>query len=128
MKNINTNKIWSDFDRSAMVQFKIMEWKSENTLQSLKNPVDIVEARSSLSKYIIEVDKFKKYIPLDDKVLDNVLLVSFNQNLDIDEGIDLFIRKNTSLISATRIDAVMVLWKIANNPSYEPESKLWNAA
>jgi len=123
MKHINTNKIWNNFDVPSMVQFKVMEWKSSNTLESLNNPVDIVEARANLIKIILQDTRFKKYISLQTDVLDKILFLGFDENLRIEEAIDLFIRKNTSLIASVRIDAVLILGKLANRPSYEPEVK-----
>ena len=123
MKNINTTKIWENFDVSAMVQFLIMEGKASRTLESLQNPVDIVEARLNLAKIIQENDKFKKFLKLDDKILDKVLLFAFNSNLKINEALERFIRKNTSIIAGAKINVVMVLGSRANN-SYNPVNNI----
>ena len=123
MKNINTTKIWENFDVSAMVQFLIMEGKADKTLESLKNPVDIVEARSNLAKFIQENNRFKKFLKLNDKILDRVLLFAFNSNLDINDALEKFIRKNTPANAAAKIDTVMILGFIANN-SYKPVNNI----
>ena len=121
MKNINTTKIWENFDVSAMIQFLIMEGKANKTLESLQNPVDIVEARLNLAKIIQKNNKFKEFLKLNDEILDKVLLFALNNNLSIVEALERFVRKNTSVIAKTKIDTVMILGSIANN-SYRPIS------
>ena len=121
MKNINTTKIWENFDVSAMIQFLIMEGKANKTLESLQNPVDIVEARLNLAKIIQKNNKFKEFLKLNDEILDKVLLFALNNNLSIVEALERFVRKNTSVIAKTKIDTVMILGWIANN-SYRPIS------
>ena len=121
MKNINTTKIWENHDVSAMIQFLIMEGKANKTLESLQNPVDIVEARLNLAKIIQKNNKFKEFLKLNDEILDKVLLFALNNNLSIVEALERFVRKNTSVIAKTKIDTVMILGSIANN-SYRPIS------
>ena len=123
MKNLNTTKIDKEVDIVSMVQFKVMEGKADKALESLNNPVDIVEARANLVKVISKDSKLKKYIPLQTDALDKILFLAFKENLEIAQALDLFIRKNTSLIASARIDTVMLLGKVANNPSYDPEIK-----
>jgi hypothetical protein len=53
-------------------------------LESLNNPVDIVEARSVLSQLILEKHKnFLNYFPLEDSILDKVLVFAFEKNISV---------------------------------------------
>ena len=124
MKNINISNIPQSEEIQAFVQFKIMEWTAEKALNSLENPVDIVEARVKLAEIISSNGKFKNYLPLTDDVLDRVLALAFHENKEINKALEIFIRRHTSDIAKAKIDAVMGLWNIANNPAYVPENKI----
>lgn len=124
MKNINISNIPQSEEIQAFVQFKIMEWTAEKALNSLENPVDIVEARVKLAEIISSNGKFKNYLPLTDDVLDRVLALAFHENKEINKALEIFIRRHTSHIAKAKIDAVMGLWNIANNPTYVPENKI----
>jgi len=127
MKNLNTTKIDKEVDIVSMVQFKVMEGKADKALESLNNPVDIVEARANLVKVISKDSKLKKYIPLQTDVLDKILFLAFKENLEISQVLDLFVRKNTPLITLINLAADEALANAANRPAndprYEPEIK-----
>ena len=114
MRNINISNIPKSQEIQAYVQFKIMEWTAKKVLDSLGNPVDIVEARLKLAEIISTKWKYKKYFPLTDDILDKILAVSFKENINITKAIDLFIRKHTANIAKAKIDSVISLWNLAN--------------
>jgi len=120
MKNINVSSVTDKQEPvDVIVQFKITEWSAKKTLESLNNPVDIVEARSVLSQLILEKHKnFLNYFPLEDSILDKVLVFAFEKNISVWKAIDLFIRQKSPNIAKAKIDTIMELGKIANNPSY----------
>ena len=118
MKNINVSNISQSQEIEAFVQFKIMEGMSEKLLSSLENPVDIIDARNSLRKIISENKRYREYLPLTDDVLDKILALAFYEDKEIDKVLEIFIRKHASDIAKAKIDTVMKLWIIANNPTY----------
>ncbi len=122
MKNMKISEIIQN-NYEVFVQFKIMEWTDKKVLESLENPLDVTEARKNLTLIISKNRKFKNYIPLENTVIDKILAKAFTEKKEILKIIEDFIRKNASLSAKTKIEAVMVLWDIANN-WYIPISKI----
>lgn len=139
MKNITTfnaaNNV--EFNPENLVEYIIMKWENlehNKAYLSLKNPETAKEAFDSLSDIISKKEKFSNYLNIEKEnpqVLYKIIYEAIENNRKIEDQLALFLKQNASKTAQAKIKAWIILWKYANNPTYEPVNNLnknWLAA
>ena len=120
MKNINVSKITAKPEEiESFVQFEIAKWEKLNALNSLENPNDITQAREFLQKFVEKNYKYYAYIGNIPELLDKVLYIMFAYDKKIEDALDFFLKKNTSVSAKSKVDAMIIIWEYANK-AYKP--------
>jgi len=131
IKNIDTIN-WFE-NKEAYIQYLLMNddiSKIQKTLDSLDNPVSVVEAlknannllenNSKLSYILSNVNKEDR-----DTIVLNILLNSFLNNNSFDKELELFLRKKSPVIAWAKVETGMTIAKFAHW-TYKPETEVDN--